>query len=225
VSSTITNYSNAINIGFPIAGVDNDSQGFRTNFSKIQSALGVASTEISNLQLSVSSPADLILNNYEPFEVFNKGDVDDGTMVFLTGNFNKPAYYNNNKWHVFTGTGITLTGSSYIEDAADVNATGRLLLSSSQLLTNRGTSNLYATASYFNTTAASTATLAAGTAGLIKTFIMSADGGDMVITVTNAGWKSSGTGTMTFSNIGNGCTLQYINSKWYCIGNNGVAFG
>jgi hypothetical protein len=79
-------------------------------------------------------------------------------------------------------------------------------------------------ASYFTTTGASTATLAAGTTGQIKTFMMAGDGGDMVITVTNAGWKSSGTGTITFDDIGDGCTLQYINSKWYCIGQNGVTF-
>jgi hypothetical protein len=79
-------------------------------------------------------------------------------------------------------------------------------------------------ASYFTTTGASTATLAAGTTGQIKTFMMAGDGGDMVITVTNAGWKSSGTGTITFGDIGAGCTLQYINSKWFCIGQNGVAF-
>jgi hypothetical protein len=28
-------------------------------------------------------------------------------------------------------------------------------------------------------------------------------------------------GTITF---GDRCTLQYINSKWFCIGQNGVAF-
>ena len=67
--------------------------------------------------------------------------------------------------------------------------------------------------------------MAAGTNGLIKTFMMLANGGDMVITVTNAGWKSSGTGTITFSAIGAGCTLQYINNKWFCIGQNGVTFG
>jgi hypothetical protein len=53
---------------------------------------------------------------------------------------------------------------------------------------------------------------------------MYADTGDMVITVTNAGWKSTGTGTITFANIGEACTLQYINSKWFCIGNNGAVF-
>ena len=101
---------------------------------------------------------------------------------------------------------------------------GRLLLSGSEDLAPSAAANLLLTASYFTTVAAETATLAAGTAGLIKTFMMVGDGGDMVLTVTNAGWKSSGTGTITFNDIGDGCTLQYINSKWFCIGNNGVTF-
>jgi hypothetical protein len=78
--------------------------------------------------------------------------------------------------------------------------------------------------SYFTTAAAETATLAAGVNGQVKTFAMYGNGGDMVITVTNAGWKSSGTGTITFTAIGQACTLQYINSKWFCTGNNGATF-
>ncbi len=50
MASTITNFSNAINVNYPIPGQDNDSQGFRTNFSKIQSALNVAGDEITTLQ-------------------------------------------------------------------------------------------------------------------------------------------------------------------------------
>jgi hypothetical protein len=80
------------------------------------------------------------------------------------------------------------------------------------------------TVSYFSTAAAETATLAAGTPGQIKVLAMYADGGDMVITVANAGWKNSGTGTVTFDALGKACTLQYINGKWLCIGNNGAVF-
>lgn len=103
-------------------------------------------------------------------------------------------------------------------------SSGKLVLSGSEDLGDAQAANLAVVASYFSTSAAETATLAAGTAGQIKTFMMVVDTGDMVITVTNAGWKSSGTGTMTFNAIGVGCTLQYINSKWFCIGNNGVVF-
>jgi len=80
------------------------------------------------------------------------------------------------------------------------------------------------TASYFSTAAAETATLAAGAEGQVKVFAMYADTGDMVITVSNAGWKTSGTGTITFDDIGDACTLMYINSKWFVIGNNGCTF-
>ena len=85
--------------------------------------------------------------------------------------------------------------------------------------------SLATTSSYFSTAGTEAATLAAGVAGQIKTFsAVDITAGNMVITVTNAGWKASGTGTITFSTRGAGCTLQYVNSKWFCIGNNGAAF-
>lgn len=123
-----------------------------------------------------------------------------------------------------TNSPVTSTGTMNVELPANVNVTGRFLLSGSEDLASGAAASLTVTASYFSTTGASTATLAAGTAGQIKTFMMVSDGGDMVITVTNAGWKSTGTGTITFGDIGDACTLQYINSKWFCIGQNGVAF-
>jgi hypothetical protein len=123
-----------------------------------------------------------------------------------------------------TGSPIVNAGTISVDIPANVAVTGRLLLSGSEELVSGTAANLSVTASHFETVTASTATVAAGTAGLIKTFMMTAQSGDMVITVTNAGWKTSGTGTMTFNVIGEGCTLQYINNKWYCIGNNGVVF-
>ena len=93
-----------------------------------------------------------------------------------------------------------------------------------------GAVSLATTATYITTTGAATATLGAapspvvGYTGQIKTIMMLADGGDLIITVTNAGWKTSGTGTITFNTIGSAVTLQYINAKWFCIGNNGAVF-
>jgi hypothetical protein len=124
-----------------------------------------------------------------------------------------------------TNSPVVTTGTIGVELPANLTVTGQLLLSSSENLASGSAANLATTASYFSTSTASTATLAAGSTGQIKTFMMVADGGDMVITVTNAGWKTSGTGTITFNDIGDGCTLQYINSKWFCIGQNGVVFG
>jgi hypothetical protein len=123
-----------------------------------------------------------------------------------------------------TSSPIVSAGTISIEIPANISVTGVLSLSGSHDLPNAGAANLSLTATYFSTSTTEVGTLAAGTEGLIKTFMMTLDGGDMVITVSNAGWKTSGTGTMTFDAIGEGCTLQYINNKWYCIGNNGVVF-
>jgi len=56
---------------------------------------------------------------------------------------------------------------------------------------------------------------------------MIADGGDMVMTVANAGWvANNASGTATFTSKGQGCILHWTNdSAWFCIGNNGVTFG
>jgi hypothetical protein len=93
---------------------------------------------------------------------------------------------------------------------------------STQQLNDTGAVSLATTASYFSTVTASTATLATGADGQIKTFIMYEESGNMVITVASAGW--GGAGTITFNATGDACTLQYINSKWFCIGNNGATF-
>jgi hypothetical protein len=123
-----------------------------------------------------------------------------------------------------TNANISNTTTMINATIANTTVTGKFLASGSEDLANGAAANLAFVATYFSTSAAETGTLAIGTAGQIKTFMMVADSGDMVITVTNAGWKTSGTGTMTFGDIGDGCTLQYIANKWFCIGNNGVVF-
>ena len=82
--------------------------------------------------------------------------------------------------------------------------------------------NLGVSDSYFSTSGAETATLPAGVDGQVKVLAMNARVSNMVITVTNPGW--GGAGTITFNDVGDACTLKYINSKWFCIGNNGCIF-
>jgi hypothetical protein len=93
---------------------------------------------------------------------------------------------------------------------------------SSEDLNTGAAANLALTTSYFSTVASETATLAAGVTGQVKVFIMTQHSGNMVITVANPGW--GGSGTITFGATGQACTLQYMNSKWFCIGNNGATF-
>lgn len=105
--------------------------------------------------------------------------------------------------------------------SGNVISNGKLLLNGSENLANSGAVNLAVTATYFETSGTETATLAAGFEGQIKTFMMKSYGGSMTITVTNAIWGTY----MSFTAVGQGCTLQYIDSNWYCVGNNGVLFG
>jgi hypothetical protein len=100
-----------------------------------------------------------------------------------------------------------------------------IYLPSSEDLANAGAASLTKSVSYFSTSALESATLAAGFEGQIKVLAMYLDGGNMVVTVTNCGWKDVlGTGTITFTETGQACTLQYINGRWFCIGNNGAVF-
>jgi hypothetical protein len=115
--------------------------------------------------------------------------------------------------------------------ALDIKSTGMVFTSfglstgTSQDLPPSTAASLNKVTSYFTTAAAETATLAVGVEGQYKNFVaQDVTAGNMVITVSNAGWKASGTGTITFSAIGQGCQLQYVNSKWHCIGNNGAVF-
>lgn len=135
---------------------------------------------------------------------------DGGTTVYLS-ELTRPRNYFTN--------GITVASGNIV---AGGNMSITTVTTSSEDLAAGAAANLSVTASYFTTAASETATLAAGSAGQIKTFAMIGDSGDMVITVANPAW--GGAGTITFSSVGQGCTLQYLNSKWVCIGNNGATF-
>jgi len=286
---------NNIDGTYPVAGQDNNSQGFRDNFTNTKTNFQYASDEISDLQSNAilkSALAGTTLDNDMLGSLVYNGVVADFglTRVALgTVSGSQTINYALGHFHTLTtGSSVSLgfsnfpaagtTGIVFVQvsvaspshtltfpSAVSVNAQGIQGLNSStnvitfaavgtylfQFITSDGGStitvvesnkeitpfnnssedlaasaaaNLALTTSYFSTAAAETATLAAGVNGQIKTFAMYATSGDMVITVTNAGWKTSGTGTITFDTIGDACTLQYINSKWFCIGNNGCVF-
>lgn len=125
---------------------------------------------------------------------------------------------------VYSFTFTTNNGGTTIT-LAQVNQILQPFNASSQSLASAAAASLGTTTSYFTT--AGTATLAAGVEGQIKVFTQTAAAVSMVITVADAGWKAStpGTsGTITLASRGVGCTLQYTNSVWYCIGNNGCTF-
>jgi hypothetical protein len=117
---------------------------------------------------------------------------------------------------VFTTSdnGTTITISQTNERITPFNNSSESLAASTG-------ANLATTVSYFTTAGVGeTGTLAAGVNGQIKVLAYFAEGGasnTRIYTVTNAGWKSSGTGTITFTEFGQTATLMYINAKWFAI--------
>jgi hypothetical protein len=289
---------NNIDTSYPVAGQDNSTQGFRTNFTNIKQNFQYAEDEINALQtnsavnnaannfnnnliyaarmqdiaftkITDSSASGAIILNFATGQYYSL--VTDGSTSLTFSNWpaaNESAVgymrlqvqvtnvahtvtiaANNSEGgaalinatelqgyvaaNAYTGT-ITFPATGYYDfefscydggtdimvnqlDHTPLNASSEDVAASAAV--SRAVSD-----SYFSTAAAETATLAAGVPGQVKVLAMFADGGDMVITVTNAGWKTSGTGTITFDTIGDACTLKYINSKWFCIGNNGCVF-
>ena len=294
---------NNINGAYPVAGQDNNSQGFRDNFTNTSTNFQYAADEISDLQSKavlkqaltgttldnnmLGSPLSNALLSNMSENVVALGTVSGTTIInyalasyqTLTTNgavslsFTNfpaagaaasvvvqvtvastihtlvlPAAVSVNNAGIqglntstntitFAATGVysfqflTSNGGTTIT-VKEVNKELQPFNNSSQNLTVTAAANLAVTTSYFSTVTSSTATLAAGVPGQIKTLAMYSASGNMRITVSNAGWKTSGTGNILFTTTGQACTLQYINSnvaniaqsKWFCIGNNGATF-
>lgn len=65
MASTITEITSTIDTGFPVAGQDNDTQGFRNNFANIKIGLEYAANEISDLdiiQIGIANRLDSFTN-------------------------------------------------------------------------------------------------------------------------------------------------------------------
>jgi len=283
---------NDIDGAYPVAGQDNDSQGFRDNFTNTKTNFQYAADEITDLQTkavlkaaltgttldnnmngsllynftakqvsgtvnAIGTTSGVVTLNYENgsyqtlttagsvtlgFTNFPASGVAASIVLRITvasiahtltlpaavsiGTDNLQGYASNVITFSTTGTYIfeftTVNGGSAVSIVDLIRNRDPIYLPSSEDLAASAGANLAVTTSYFSTAAPETATLAAGYTGQIKVFAMAADSGDMVITVSNAGW--GGAGTITFSAVGQACTLMYINSKWFCIGNNGAVF-
>lgn len=296
---------NNINGAYPVAGQDNNSQGFRTNFTETVNNFQFAANEITDLQTKAIVNRQLI--GGQPIATQNNMGFAP-LISALISNFAAAAVpfgqiggtvdinYELGHYQTLTTNGpITLGFSNFpsagqmglvtvqvtVDDVAHrlvlpvavslgtqgiqglntdtntitfaatgvyaftfttsdgggtitINENNKLLQpfnASGEDLTATGqASSLAVTGTKFSTTGAWTSTLGVGVAGQIKDFIMTGDGGDMVITVTNAGWNttypytSTVSGTIRFTTLGQACTLRQAHGLWYCIGNNGAVF-
>lgn len=290
-----------IDEAYPVAGVDNDTQGFRDNFDIIKSSLAVASTEITVLQDTTAkinvgnnfsgntlSNTILVTNTEKSFTPgvfssdgvvqFRNGghqriilDVNDLNLVVdwdVTGSdsladnrygkiiveisalaaedeFNVvwstsgggTLKYGKDYPNNFKVTGIpklieftTYDGgeSMFIRYLGEFTETeNELAIENYDSLRenlNSGTISLTKKTTVFAPTVLATSTLTSGVEGQVKVLIMKSNTGEMTVNVAAPGWKASGGGAISFDTIGQSCTLQYTDSKWYCIGNNGSVF-
>jgi hypothetical protein len=101
--------------------------------------------------------------------------------------------------------------------------TNPLFLDIAQSFSANGNISLSTTTTYITSSSNLTGNLIAGTSGQIKILAYgNTSSGNTLVTVTNAAW--GGSNLANLSAVGSACTLQYINSKWFCVGNNGVTF-
>jgi hypothetical protein len=128
---------NNINGNYPVAGQDNDSQGFRDNFTNIRNNLSFTKSEIEDLQnkvvlkspLTGTSSTDPTFNNFNGAQIvapqlrgWTQALVDQGTVGgsvsidYTYGNFqkitpNSPVSLNFTNWPGLVGAGAIGYGS------------------------------------------------------------------------------------------------------------------
>jgi hypothetical protein len=128
------NHTN-INVAYPIAGQDNDSQGFRNNFTNIANNLLAAKTEIEDLQGKVllKSPLNggVVNNNFNGAVISNVNAVNFTVphRAITTTSGNIVVSYTNGDFQSVELTG-TVTGLSFIDwpAATDVCSSIKLLV-------------------------------------------------------------------------------------------------
>ena len=136
MSSTISNFSSNIDVQFPVPGQDNDTTGFRSNFSNIQQALKVAATEITDLEIIQTGIASQLA-------AFTFPDIVTATTIISSGTITVP---------VLTATNIVSTGTVFanvITATSNIITAGKFIGDGSSLtnITSVGTqTNIFVTA-------------------------------------------------------------------------------
>jgi len=77
--------SSAINVAYPVAGVDNNSQGFRNNFTAIQAGLAVAKSEISALQQNSVLVRDVATSQIKVVNNLQESTISNGLYSQFNG--------------------------------------------------------------------------------------------------------------------------------------------
>jgi len=122
----------SIDGAYPVAGQDNDSQGFRDNFSQIKTQLTTAGTEITAIQTNQAvTNADTDFNGHDQSELVLK---DWGQKVVAKGAVTGSiacSFADANVTTLTTSGNVTLTFTNFPTDDSGTNvyATMKVLLS------------------------------------------------------------------------------------------------
>lgn len=117
--------SESIDAAFPVAGQDNDSQGFRDNFSIVKNSLAAAKQEVEDLQLNTAKLNEA--NNFAGNNVID-ANLKAVTEEFFTASgelqSNQNINFDNGHYQTFTvlGNNIELTLDNWPESGS----TGRI---------------------------------------------------------------------------------------------------
>lgn len=103
----------SIDATYPIAGRDNDSQGFRDNFGFIKNNFEAAKNEIEALQLETAKVNEA--NNFNNNNITQANFIDCSEELYDGGIVNSTTLvsYEDGPWHIYQVTGnmgFTLTG-------------------------------------------------------------------------------------------------------------------
>ncbi len=209
----VSGYTNTNKIGaeFPIA-VANGPVKIVTDYTVIgsQTILADTSANALTITLPVAPTAGTIINIFDGGSAGTNGiEIDPGSAsvqingatgnVFINGDYGSLTLVSDGaNW---TMARLSFNGSEDVAPSTNIDL---------------GTS-----VSYFNTSGAESCTLGNGVEGQVKTLVMKNASGAMTVSVSNAGWAISGSSNITLTNTGDSCILQYIQEKWFVIGNNG----
>jgi hypothetical protein len=289
---------NNIDTAYPIAGQDNDSQGFRDNFTNIKTNFQYAEQEIDDLQSKVILKSALtgttldndmngaLLKNPKlqgvrytrivPSATSGSINIDLSAASYyqignISGNVslnfvNVPSASNFAEWEVqlnvfntdytvtvpsavsvgnvniqgisnnvitFRETGVYTFRFTSSDGGSTVTVedlerprnrfTNPLFLNVPELFSANGNVSLASSTTVFTQASNIVGNLAAGQSGQVKILAYgNASAGNTLITVANAAW--GGANVANLSAVGSACTMQYVNSKWFVVGNNGVTF-
>jgi len=103
-----------VNKDYPIAGQDNDSQGFRDNFNVIKTNFVAAKSEIETLQTNTAKLNET--NNFLANDISNANLINNSEGYFAGGTVNtsQNVNFSNGHFQSFTvGADVTLTFSSW----------------------------------------------------------------------------------------------------------------